>query len=421
LEHSNLLSLDMGGTTAKAGIVREGRAEITHSFHVGGVGSFGGRREGTGLPIKVPAIDLAEVGAGGGSIAWADDDGVLRVGPHSAGARPGPACYGLGGQAPTVTDADLVLGYLNPEFFAGGTLRLHPERSRAALENELCGRLGVDVPQAAHAIHEIANANMGSAVHVVTVQRGIDPRRFAMVALGGAGPVHAARIAERFGIEHLVVPYGSGVGSAIGMLATDISTERARTHLFHEQDLDFASTDRVFRELERSCMEDLATQHDDLRIHRSVDMRYRGQAHELTVRAPEGEIDANWLSKLVAAFHVRYAESYGSTLEGPTELVGFRVRVSEAVETPAIAPARVGASGGAGARHRPAYFEELGGYVETPLHYRDDLRPNQCIEGPAIVEEREATVVIPPGWEARVGESAHLILRHDLAVGSEEP
>ena len=386
----NLLSFDMGGTTAKAGIVREGRAEITHSFHVGGSGSFGGRREGTGLPIKVPAIDLAEVGAGGGSIAWVDDGGMLRVGPQSASARPGPACYGLGGEAPTVTDADLVLGYLNPDFFAGGSLPLHPERSRAALEGALCGPLGIDVAQAAHAVHEIANANMGSAVHVVTVQRGIDPRRFAMVALGGAGPVHAARIAERFGIDRLVIPYGSGVGSAIGMLATDVSTERARTHLLRGEAGDFGPVARVFQELAQSCLDDLETRREGVRIDRSVDMRYRGQAHELTVPAPEGAIDATWLSKLVSAFRVRYAESYGSTLEGPTELVGFRVRVTEAVESPVIAPAVASAPVERSPRSRPAYFEELGGYVETALCYRDDLCAHERISGPAIVEEREA-------------------------------
>jgi N-methylhydantoinase A len=408
----DLLSFDMGGTTAKAGVVRGGRAEVTRSFHVGGTGSFGGRREGTGLPIKVPAIDLAEVGAGGGSIAWVDRGGTLRVGPRSAGARPGPACYGLGGDQPTVTDANLVLGYLDPEYFAGGSMPLHPERGRAALERNVCEPLGIDVASAAHAIHQIANANMGSAVHVVTVQRGIDPRGFAMLALGGAGPAHAARVAERFGIDRVVVPFGSGVGSAIGLLATDITTERFRTFPMREEVIDFSTVRELFDSLGDACIADLGTDPSATRTLRSVDMRYQGQAHEISVSAPEGDIDKEWLAELTERFHTRYAEHFGSPLEARIELAGFRVRVIEPVPRCEVDPLATSSNPERAEHVRPAYFEEHGGHVATPVRNRAGLRPGDRIEGPAIVEEPQATLVVPPGWGAKVDPRGNLVLEH---------
>ena len=275
---------------------------MTHQFHVGGSGSFGGRREGTGIPLKIPAVDLAEVGSGGGSIAWVDAGGALRVGPQSAGADPGPACYGRGGDQPTVTDADLVLGYLDAASFAGGTVPLYPERAEAALRTHVCQLLGIGLAEAAFAIHEIANANMGSAVGVVTVQRGIDPRRFAIVALGGAGPAHAARIAERFGIGRVVVPIGAGVGSAIGLLRTDLSTERSRTAVMAATEAGLPAIGAIFEELTSAGLADLSASALSVSVHPAVDMRYRGQAHELTIPAPDGSLDGRWLLELEDRF-----------------------------------------------------------------------------------------------------------------------
>ena len=413
----DMLSLDMGGTTAKAGVIRAGRADVTHSFHVGGTGSFGGRREGTGIPIKVPAIDLAEVGAGGGSIAWLDAGGSLRVGPRSAGARPGPACYGQGGEEPTVTDADLLLGYLNPKFFAGGSLPLYPERARASIESRLCGPLGIPAPEAADAIHRIANARMGSAVHVVTVQRGIDPRRCALVALGGAGPVHAARVAERFGIGRVLVPFGTGVGSALGLLAAEVAAERSRTRPMREESVDYARVEEVFAELAGNCADDLSADPARVRVERWVDMRYQGQAHELAVSAPAGETGDPWLKELVERFHALYLQSYGNSSSGRTELVGFRVRVTQPLERPRIASvAGDGPAGGGPTGRRRAFFEELGGFVETAVFERARLRTGDAFAGPAIVEEAEATLVVPPGWRAGVDERGNLSLERESSV-----
>jgi N-methylhydantoinase A len=253
---------------------------------------------------------------------------------------------------------------------------------------------------------------MGSAVHVVTVQRGVDPRGFAMVALGGAGPAHAARVAARFGIDRVVVPFGSGVGSAIGLLATDITTERSRTHPMREELIDLPRVSQLFESLRAACLEDLGSDPAAVRSECSVDMRYQGQAHEITVLAPQGDIDREWLADLIERFHARYAEHFGSSLHARTELAGFRVRVTEPVPRSEIDP--LASSGSEGdARVRPAYFEEHGGHIETPVHRRASLRPGERIEGPAIVEEAQATLVVPPGWVASVDPRSNLVLAHE--------
>jgi N-methylhydantoinase A len=362
----DVLSFDMGGTTAKAAVVRHGRPDLSYDFRVGG----GASGHHGGLLVKVPSIDLVEVGSGGGSLAWVDPGGRLRVGPRSAGAVPGPACYGRGGDRPTVTDADLVLGYLDAELAGGVTL----DRAAAeqALQQHVADPLGTSVVEAAAAVHDLAVAQMGDAVHIVTVQRGIDPRRFTLVALGGAGPVHAARIAERFQIDRVIVPIGVGVASAIGLLTTDLTTERSQAVV---GELDFAG-------LEAACRDDLGASTDGPgEIERFVDARYRGQAHDLTVPADGWE----------EGFRRRYAERYGSATERPVELVAARVRMRIPV---AKADLRIDA-GPATTTTRPAWFPELGGFVETEVHHgRADAR------GPAILQDREATTVVPPGWTA---------------------
>ncbi|MEV2266350.1 hydantoinase/oxoprolinase family protein [Nonomuraea africana] len=380
--HPDVISFDMGGTTAKACVIRNGRPEITHEFHVGGKGSFGGRRAGTGVPVRTPAIDLAEVGAGGGSIAWVDVAGALRVGPRSAGSSPGPACYGLGGSAPTVTDANLVLGYLSPRSFTA--FPLSAELAEKAVDR-VAGTLGVTREAAAHAVHEIVGATMGSAVHVVTVQRGIDPRGFVLVAFGGAGPMHAARVAERFGIDTVVVPALCGVASAAGLLAGELSTERVLSALSAQD------PDAVFAGLEAAARADLGVARDaaDVRVERSVDVRFRGQAHELTVP---------WGPSVDSAFFLRYQQVYGIAQEGEIELVSFRLRLT--------VPAGDGSPGPPGTREGPAgeraatrlaYFAECGGYVDVPVLTRATMG---AARGPAIVEDPESTIVVPPGWSA---------------------
>jgi N-methylhydantoinase A len=403
LGRPDLISFDMGGTTAKACLIRGGQPDITREFHVGGKGSFGGRRAGTGVPIKVPAIDLAEVGAGGGSIAWIDEGGSLRVGPRSAGSEPGPACYGLGGSQPTVTDANLVLGYLDPAEFAGGHLRLDPARGEEAIDRELAWPLGVSRAEAAAAVHEIANAIMASAVHVVSVQRGIDPRGYALVAFGGAGPMHAARVAERFDITTIIVPAACGVGSAAGLLATDLSTDRVATRLVRHADADPAELAEIYRDLTAAGAHDLAIGLDDaaLAVTRTADIRYLGQAHDLSVPVPEDELSKADLDELAERFYARYLAVYGSAPRDPVEFVSYRVRVTRRIEHQEFS-ARPPAQDGSPAGVRQAYFAESGGFIEVPVYTRDRRRALGPVAGPLVVQDAESTVVVPPGWSMTV-------------------
>ena len=397
----DLISFDMGGTTAKAGLVRDGRPGITHEFQVGGKGSFGGRRPGTGVPIKVPAIDLAEVGAGGGSIAWVDG-GTLRVGPRSAGAVPGPACYGLGGSSPTVTDADLVLGYLDPDGF--GDLRLRLDFASEAIASFVAKPLGVDVTSAAAAIHDIANAQMGTAVHVVTVRRGIDPRGFTLVALGGAAPTHAARLAERFGIGRVLVPRNCGVGSAAGLLHADLAISRSRTFLAPAASVDVVELAAVLDSLEVTCLEDLGVAEG--RVTRSVGIRFAGQAHAFTIEL--GDLESAGVELAVEEFYRQYAESYGISLRDPVELTVARVRVVlPASELPTSGlPASEGVASEVGRR---VWFAETG-FVEVPVRERAGYRAGDEIEGPWVVTEPHASLIVPPGWRGTVDDHGAILL-----------
>ena len=413
---ADLISFDMGGTTAKAGLVRGGRPGITFEFQVGGKGSFGGRRPGTGVPIKVPAIDLAEVGSGGGSIAWVDA-GTLRVGPRSAGADPGPACYGRGGELPTVTDANLLLGYLDPDGF--GELRLSVARARAAVEAHVAGPLGVPAVAAAAAIHEIANAQMSAAVHVVTVRRGIDPRAFTLFASGGAAPTHVARLAERFGIGRVLVPPYCGVGSAAGLLHAELAVERGRTFLARADALTSASCAvgttgaaslaelaQVFAELEAAARRDLSLDSGDAAVcTRSLGIRFIGQAHAFTVELPAGGVSRDGLRHAVEEFYKRYRESYGIDLRDPVEVTTARVRISLAAKDELEVRGEVGA-GPAGIRK--VWLD--GEFREVPVRDRRSFAPGEEFPGPYIVTEPQASLLVPPGWRGSVDDLGAVLL-----------
>ncbi|WP_329519927.1 hydantoinase/oxoprolinase family protein [Spirillospora sp. NBC_01491] len=408
---ADLISFDMGGTTAKAGLVRGGRPGITHEFQVGGKGSFGGRRPGTGVPIKVPAIDLAEVGAGGGSIAWVDA-GTLRLGPRSAGADPGPACYGRGGELPTVTDADLVLGYLDPDGF--GEFRLSADLARAAIEHHVAGPLGVGAVDAAAAIHDIANAQMGAAVHVVTVRRGIDPRGFTLVALGGAAPTHAARLAERFGIARVLVPPQAGVGSAVGLLHADLAIERARTFLAPAAALVSCSAardalgelTRMLDGLERAALADLGVDGGAVTT-RSVGVRFIGQAHAFTVDLPAGPVTPETVQRATGEFYKRYHESYGIDLRDPVEFTTARVRVvlPSYADVPR-GPGRAQPAGPPGTRRM--WLD--GEFRDVPVRTRESCPVGEDLVGPCVVTEPQCSLLIPPGWHGTVDAEGALLL-----------
>ena len=282
----------MGGTTAKVGIVRDGRPGLVTDFQVGGKGSFGGTRAGTGFPVKITTVDLAEVGAGGGSIAWIDADGALRVGPRSAGAVPGPACYGRGGTEPTVTDADLAARLPRSRRASPVASRSRSTRRRDALARAVADPLGIEVTDAARAVHDIVNANMAAAIRVVTVQRGIDPRGLTLVAFGGAGPMHAVRLAEMFGIGSVAVPLAAGVASAVGLVGADLHVELVQTRVVDLAGADPAELEAAFAELADQARAELADEPGTaFEVTRSADVRYRGQAYHLTLPVPDPPIE----------------------------------------------------------------------------------------------------------------------------------
>ena len=409
----DVISFDMGGTTAKAGIVRDGRPEVVHDFQVGGKGSFGGARAGTGVPLKLPVVDLAEVGAGGGSIAEVRN-GILRVGPRSAGADPGPACYGRGGTEPTVTDADLVLGYLDPDGLAGH-VAVSPELARAAIEVHVAEPLGLDIVEAARAVHDVANASLAGAIRVVTVTRGIDPRAFALVAFGGAGPMHACRLADEFGIETVVVPWGAGVASAVGMVRADVGAERRRPFLCDLAHLDLADLETTRAELEHAARADVDLDDDAECVARTfVGMSVRGQVHALDITCPDGSLrDAG--ASLAAAFAARYRTEFGVPPSGDLQLRSVRVRV---VRPSAPLSVAAGSRRSAAATPPPfatraVHFVEASGFAATPVHRWPDLTPGTVVTGPAVVQSDDTSVVVVPGRIATVDARRNLVITRE--------
>jgi N-methylhydantoinase A len=405
----DVLSFDMGGTTAKTAAVRGGEATLTYEFRVGESASVGDRR-GAGLPIKTPVVDLAEIGAGGGSIAWVDRGGALQVGPQSAGAVPGPACYGRGGTRPTVTDANLVLGYLRAGELSDGVV-LSVDLARDAIRAEVSDRLGVDVVTAARTIHEIVNTNMVAAIRIVTIQRGIDPRDFTLVGFGGAGPIHLARLAAAFGIRQVVVPWAAGVASAIGLVAADPTVTQVRTTVIDATDADPDAINGWFTELEGRAAKALECEPEVITFHRTIDARYPGQVHQLGVPVHAGTLTRADLDDAAERFHGIYHSTYGVDARAPVQFVTYRVRAVREVPTPEPRREAIPASLPAVAMGaRPVFFAEHDGFVETPIYRWEDLIPGATIAAPAIVEGAATSIVVPPGWNAAVDSMRNIVL-----------
>jgi N-methylhydantoinase A len=421
----NLISFDMGGTTAKACFVEQGEPLIAPEFEVARVYRF---TRGSGLPIKVPAIEMIEIGAGGGSIARVDHLGLLTVGPDSAGADPGPACYGRGGVEPTVTDADLVLGYLDAEFFLGGRLRLDRPAARRAIEERVAAPLGLDPVRAAWGIHQVVNESMAAAIRVHAVERGKDTRRFPVFAFGGAGPVHADRVARILRCPTVVCPLGAGVASAVGFLVAPLVFDFVRTLRGGLEAIDWAAVQAALSEMEEEGRRILsrAMPADQVAFRRWADMRYRGQGYEIRVPIPEGAIGPGREPALLRAFEQTYASVYGRTAHGvPVDVVSWRV----AAQGPRPGLRLPAASADTATRGMPdlaaalkarraAYFPECEGFAEAPVYDRYRLVPGHTFPGPAIVEERESTVVVGPGARARVDDGLNLVIEHDEASRS---
>src|SRR5262249_52118426 len=400
----NVISFDMGGTTAKASLIEDGQIKTTSEYEVGAGGNVRRWLHGTGHPIRVPVIDLAEVSAGGGSIAWIDPGGALRVGPESAGAEPGPVCYGQGGQRPTVTDADLVLGYLNPTALLGGALPVQLDGAREAIEATIARPLGLPLIEAAAGIVDVVNAGMAAALRIVSVERGHDPREFALVAFGGAGPVHAARLAEELEIPRVVVPQIPGGVSALGLIASDVRRDYARTFYASLVSVPLDLMTRAFAAMEteaRQMLSRAGVPEARWEITRAADCRYPRQAYELTVPVSAGDVTAATAARLAADFHERHRMTYGhASADEPVQVVNLRVAAVGKVEALDLrAAGRDGDSRAAEASWPPrdAYFKETG-LVRCPVIARAALGRDAAGAGPTIIEAADTTVVVPPGW-----------------------
>mgnify|MGYP001793442727 CR=1 FL=1 len=401
--HRDILSFDMGGTTAKASLIRDAAYETTPEYEVGGGASGSRTMLGTGQPIRVPVIDLAEVSAGGGSIAWVDRAGALRVGPRSAGAVPGPVCYGRGGEEPTVTDCNLVLGYLDQASLLGGEMEIDLDAARKAIAAKLAEPLGIDVRTAAAGVIDVVNHEMAEALRIVSVQRGHDPRDFTLAAFGGAGPLHAAALAEELEMRHVLCPPIPGAFSALGLVTTDLRRDYARTFFVRTDQAEAGELAVAFEALAmegRAMLDRAGVPEDRQRLIRTVDARYGRQSYELVVPVPEPPFGPDVMDRIAEAFHARHAQTYGHARpDEPVQLVN--VRLSAIGEIPAV---RLGQSTGDGAADkgsRTVWFRHHGEHMATVLR-REAMAAEQTVVGAAVIESLESTILVPPGWSARM-------------------
>lgn len=411
---NQVLSFDMGGTTAKACLIEDGVPLEKPGGEIGGGATMTTRLfGGGGHALRVPSLDIVEVGAGGGSIAWIDDGGVLRVGPQSAGADPGPVCYGRGGQEPTVTDANVVLGYMNPETIAGATLRIDRQAAWEAIARQLAGPLHLDVLPVAYGVTQVANATMMRALRAVSTERGRDPREFTLIAFGGAGPIHAAALAENLGITRVLIPVLPGLFSALGLLLADYRHDYIRSIASTLDAVDPEAILGQCEELEsvaRAEMEQEGVSGSALRFERQVDLKYGYQVSELTLPLPA--VGANDLrTTLARLFTEAHKQAYGYARDDAIELVSVRLRAlasagrlrfTDLMERVSMAEQQSSVS-------RQAYFGPVHGTLETVVRCRADVVGTQ--DGPLIIEEPDTTVVVPPGWSVLRDAHGNLILR----------
>ncbi|HEU4340603.1 MAG TPA: hydantoinase/oxoprolinase family protein, partial [Candidatus Binatia bacterium] len=409
--HPDLLSFDMGGTTAKLCVIEDGQPLKTHEFEVDRVYRF---RKGSGLPVRIPVIDMIEIGAGGGSIARVDSLGLLKVGPDSSGADPGPVCYGQGGTEPTVTDADLALGYLDANYFLGGKMQLDLEGARQALAR-LAAKLGMSVEQVAWGIHQIVNENMANAARAHLGERGKDPRRMPLYAFGGAGPVHGYRVAEILRLASVISPLGAGVGSTFGLLAAPLAFDFVRSAYSRLDQLDWQLANRLLHDMAgegREILQGSGLSRAEIGYQRLADMRYMGQGHEVSVALPSEALGPEHLPRITAAFKATYRGLYGREgPEVPLELINWRVVASgPRPATNVRLPQNPSRTGSARKGTRRAFFPECGGYIETAVYDRYALKAGATLEGPCIIEERESTLVIGARGRAHVDEGLNVVV-----------
>lgn len=413
---NNLITLDMGGTSTDVCLIRDGQPDVTHARTI------------DGLPIRSTAIDIHTVGAGGSSIAWIDAGGLLRVGPHSAGAKPGPACYGTGGVEPTVTDANVVLGRLHQTHLLGGALPIDADRASQAIDRVVASAKGIDVETAAAAVLVVSNTHIAQAIRFVSVERGLDPGDFTLVAFGGAGPLHAAAVARDLDMDVLVPP-GPGVLCAMGVLTKDVRLDLGRTRLIRQSDPDSPQHIRhIFTDLEhqtRTLFSANGLDGDSAVVSRFVDARYVGQNFELHVSAPAGQLDDTAFNAIRRNFDTTHERLYGYRQpDQEVECITFRIQAMLPVRRPDLQPRAVQKRSIPlePNAHRQVYFEPADGFITCPIYDRATLLPGDVVSGPAIVEQMDATTVVPFDFTARVDNMLNLRLsRSSQYIRAEAP
>jgi len=417
LGEAHVISFDMGGTTAKVGLIEGGQPRVVHEFEIGAEANVARNwfTGAAGYPILTPAIDLIEIGAGGGSIARLDDGDKLRVGPVSAGASPGPACYGLGGDRPTVTDANLILGRLDPNYFAGGEIRLDAEAAHRAVAS-IAVPLGMGVVETAAGIVRIADAAMSQALRVVSVQRGQDPRNFVLVAFGGAGPLHAVSISAETGVGTVLVPPRPGIFSAFGLLFADLKHDFAVTEVTFLDAVEPGWVETALDALRSQARTLLAREdvaEERMAFEAALDVRYVGQSTYLTIGLDNGPITAESLADVRRRFNDRHEATYGyAEPNEPCELVTVRLSGLGRIRKPPLSngSAATGATGPVPKGHRPVYFTGPA-FIKCDVYDRQGFEPGMKFSGPAVIEEAESTILVHPGWTARVESFGVLRLR----------
>lgn len=413
LGQPDIISLDMGGTTAKTCILENGQAPVVNSIEVARVHRF---IKGSGIPILIPVVDLIEIGAGGGSIAWVDNLGLLKVGPHSAGADPGPACYDRGGHQPTVTDANLILGYLNPDYFLGGRMMLNEDAARRAIAG-LSKLMDIDEVQIAAGIHRVVTENMAASARIHVIGRNKDPRNYAIIAFGGAGPAHASELARILGVKQVVVPLAAGVTSAVGCLTAPLSFEEVRSFPAVLEETDWDAVNGLFSEMERfgyEMLQRVGVTADQVQVFTSADMRLLGQIHEIKVPVPGTILGPSSLPALEKSFHEIYQALYSrQNLNIPIQVQNWRLLVQSPQAKVRLREESTGHGIDLKAAikgTRKAYFQTAGDFVDCRVYDRYRLLPGHRLSGPAIIEERESTTILGPQDRASVDRFLNLII-----------
>ncbi|HAJ33696.1 MAG TPA: hypothetical protein DCK79_10095 [Candidatus Atribacteria bacterium] len=405
LKRDKVILMDMGGTSFDVTLINNGKVILTMEGEI------------AGYRIAKPMININTIGAGGGSVAWIDKGGMLRVGPKSAGSDPGPVCYDIGGTEPTVTDANLILGYLNREYFLGGEMKVNYLKTYNTIEEKVAKPLGMSIEEAAFGIYKIINQNMADATKVVSVQRGHDPREYSLISAGGACSIHACKIAEEIGAAEVIVPQAASVFCALGMLETDIRLDNVNSYRAFIPGINLDEFNKVINEAEKRALKELfeeGVEKERASLLRFLDIRYVGQHHEVTVEIPNNcNMEEEHLNEIAESFHKAHKRLYTySTPETPLEIINLRITAVGHVDKTGLQEKQIEEKDPSYAfkNKRKIYFEEYTKFIDTPIYDREKLKPGNLIEGPAVIEERITTIIVHPNWNARVDGFNNIIM-----------